>query len=182
MRPQIHCSSTLLSDFLLCLLQGERSNLVLLEELVASLSGGITVNFKKMLPKHERLPACKTFPSPTSTLTYWRKELHPLDSYRSTDGLPEITDIAIIGGGMTGISTAYNILKEHENQGTEPPTITVLEARQLCSGATGRNGGHLKLPLYAGTAGPRPGDSHLRRTAALRIHDVAVGLQRVLFL
>jgi len=27
------------------------------------------------------------------------------------------------------------------------PSITILEARQLCSGATGRNGGHLKLAV-----------------------------------
>lgn len=101
-----------------------------------------------MLPKHQRLSAEKTFPSPKSTLPYWRKELHPLDSYRSTECLPSTTDIAIIGAGMTGISTAYHILKLHESQGTKPPSITVLEARQLCSGATGRNGGHLKLPPF----------------------------------
>lgn len=103
---------------------------------------------EKMLPKHERLPAKKTFPSLTSTLPYWRKDLYPLDSYRSTDQPPKTTDIAIIGGGMTGVSTAYHILEAHKAQCTKPPSITVLEARQLCSGATGRNGGHLNLPPF----------------------------------
>lgn len=47
---------------------------------------------------------------------------------------------------MSGVSTAHHIIeasKKHANQ----PSITILEARQLCSGATGRNGGHLKLAV-----------------------------------
>ncbi|KAK6381295.1 hypothetical protein LTS17_004352 [Exophiala oligosperma] len=86
------------------------------------------------------------FPSPTSTTPYWRTELHPLDTYRSTDELPETSDIVIIGAGMTGISIAYHLLLDIPPEAA--PSITILEARQVCSGATGRNGGHLKLASW----------------------------------
>ncbi len=45
-------------------------------------------------------------------------------------------DIAIIGGGFTGISAAYHLSKRHPEL-----RITLLEARQLANGASGRNGG-----------------------------------------
>jgi glycine/D-amino acid oxidase-like deaminating enzyme len=43
------------------------------------------------------------------------------------------------------------------------PSITILEARAACSGATGRNGGHLRpdfyghIPKYIERSGPRAG-------------------------
>jgi len=48
---------------------------------------------------------------------------------------------------MSGVASAYHILKSHKVLHPEapPPTIVLLEARQICSGATGRNGGHAKL-------------------------------------
>lgn len=92
-----------------------------------------------MSPIH--LPASKTFPHPTSTIPFWRTEPSPLDTYRSTPDLPSEVDIAIIGSGMSGVSIAYHLLKSS----SPPGSILLLEARQLCSGATGRNGGHTKL-------------------------------------
>ncbi|KIW21042.1 hypothetical protein PV08_01621 [Exophiala spinifera] len=92
------------------------------------------------------LPAHETFPNPTSTVPCWRTELHPLDNYRSTEELPSTSDIVIIGAGMTGISIAYHLLQETSPESA--PSITILEARQVCSGATGRNGGHLKLASW----------------------------------
>ena len=44
-------------------------------------------------------------------------------------------DVAIIGGGLTGMSCALHLLKAGLN-------VTVFEARGLADGATGRNGGH----------------------------------------
>lgn len=44
----------------------------------------------------------------------------------------------IIGSGITGFSVARTLLANSSNI-----RITVLEARTICSGATGRNGGHL---------------------------------------
>jgi hypothetical protein len=49
---------------------------------------------------------------------------------------------------MTGISTAYHLLQERPEL-----RVTVLEARSLTSGATGRNGGHCKEVPYVEYAG-----------------------------
>jgi gamma-glutamylputrescine oxidase len=45
-------------------------------------------------------------------------------------------DIAIVGGGFTGTSTAYHLARRFPEK-----SIVLLEARQLASGASGRNGG-----------------------------------------
>lgn len=79
-------------------------------------------------------------PVPNSTLPFWRTELHPLDDHRSTPDLPEKVDIVVIGAGYAGSSVVYHILKQCKDKGTSPPSIAILEAREACSGATGRNG------------------------------------------
>jgi hypothetical protein len=76
-------------------------------------------------------------PVPTYTIPYWRTELHPIDSYRSSESLPTQCDIAIIGAGMAGVTTAYHLCKQMKGR---EPSIVMLEAREVCSGATGRNG------------------------------------------
>jgi gamma-glutamylputrescine oxidase len=45
-------------------------------------------------------------------------------------------DIAIVGGGFTGVSAAYRLKQRFPNAG-----IALLEAKQLGNGASGRNGG-----------------------------------------
>jgi hypothetical protein len=82
-------------------------------------------------------PQEQMLPVDNATVPYWRTELHALDEHRTTEELPTECDIAIIGAGMTGVSTAYHISKL---AGDKPPSVVILEARQLCSGATGRNG------------------------------------------
>lgn len=79
-------------------------------------------------------------PVSNSTESFWRTELHPLDSHRSTPTLPEQVDVAVVGAGYAGASIVYNILKKCKDQGISPPSIVILEAREACSGATGRNG------------------------------------------
>lgn len=44
-------------------------------------------------------------PVANPTSSYWRSELHHLDSFRSTPELPETTDIVVIGAGIAGVST-----------------------------------------------------------------------------
>lgn len=77
-------------------------------------------------------------PVPNPTASAWQSVLHELANYQSST-LPSRTSIAIIGSGITGISTAYHLLQESPHL-----NVTVLEARSLTSGATGRNGGHSK--------------------------------------
>ncbi|KAL4794091.1 FAD dependent oxidoreductase [Aspergillus venezuelensis] len=88
----------------------------------------------------------KPFPVANSITPFWRTEPDVLDSHRSTKDLPETSDIIIIGAGYAGASTTYHILDQADP--SSRPSITILEARQVCSGATGRNGGHLKPDVY----------------------------------
>ena len=82
----------------------------------------------------------KPYPQPAagfeSHIPFWRTSPHELDAHRSTPDLPSECDILIIGGGYSGASVAYHIFQGNET----PPNTVLLEARQLCSGATGRNG------------------------------------------
>ncbi|KAI1311505.1 FAD dependent oxidoreductase [Xylaria venustula] len=89
------------------------------------------------------------FPVPHATVPFWRTELHELDSHRSTPELPEKQDIVIIGAGFAGAALAHYLLKDTS---TDKLRITILEAREACSGATGRNGGHLRPDIFNGAA------------------------------
>ncbi|KAF2799376.1 FAD dependent oxidoreductase [Melanomma pulvis-pyrius CBS 109.77] len=80
-------------------------------------------------------------PVPDPITSYWLSEPHDLSNFRSTPKLPTECDIVIIGSGMAGITVAYHLLQDNES----PPHIVIVEARQLCSGATARNGGHAKI-------------------------------------
>lgn len=77
-------------------------------------------------------------PRPKPTAPYWQDLKHSLGDHKSQE-LRKDTDVAIIGSGVTGTSLAYHLLNDKDFDGT----ITVLDARSLCSGATGRNGGNL---------------------------------------
>lgn len=83
-------------------------------------------------------------------VSFWRSNPHVLDDHRSTPDLPQETDVLIIGAGYAGASTAHHILEQ--SGPSSQPTILILESRQACSGATGRNGGHLKPDPYNGVA------------------------------
>ncbi|KAL3446356.1 FAD dependent oxidoreductase [Aspergillus insuetus] len=79
-----------------------------------------------------------------ATTPFWRTELHELDSHRTTPDLPSDCDIVIIGAGFAGAALAYYLCDENPS----PPSVVILEAREACSGATGRNGGHMKPDVY----------------------------------
>lgn len=83
-------------------------------------------------------------PVANPTKSFWHSEPSDIHDYRSTPDLPIETDIVIVGSGYAGTTTAYYLLKDNP----EPPKILMLEARSVCSGATGRNGGHLKPDTY----------------------------------
>ncbi|KAJ5114145.1 hypothetical protein N7456_002679 [Penicillium angulare] len=87
------------------------------------------------------------FPAHNPLTSYWLKDPHPLASFRSSENVPDECDIAIIGTGLAGVATAYHILSDPDISAIKP-NIVLLEARKACSGATGRNGGHLKLATW----------------------------------
>lgn len=79
------------------------------------------------------------FPIDHGMTSFWRSEPHPFDNHRSTDVLPDESDVVIIGAGFAGAATAYHCLQRSKALSRDL-SVVVLEARQACSGATGRNG------------------------------------------
>ncbi|KAJ3287261.1 hypothetical protein HK104_008704 [Borealophlyctis nickersoniae] len=76
------------------------------------------------------------------TQSYWLRD-NPYENFRSTPDLPSRSDIVIIGAGISGLSLAYHLLTLGCTK-----QITILDARGVGGGATGRNGGHLTPLTY----------------------------------
>lgn len=78
-------------------------------------------------------------PSLNPTKSYWQtSHPNPIADHRSTSSLPGKATVVIVGTGICGVFAAHELL----SQSTDIDVL-VLEARTVCSGATGRNGGHL---------------------------------------
>ena len=76
--------------------------------------------------------------------SYWHDQKSPLANINyGQDDSHEPYDFVVIGSGISGTMIAYNLLKKYPNN-----RIMMLEAREICSGATGRNGGHTKAASY----------------------------------
>lgn len=100
-------------------------------------SNEILIAFAQQVRDCISLPA--GLPSENSTSSAW--QYPPADVAKAQSStLPPVTDVAIIGSGITGTSVAHTMLNHPSAAGLR---ITILEARDACSGATGRNGGHL---------------------------------------
>jgi hypothetical protein len=99
-------------------------------------------------PLLKRLDSAPGLPCEKPTRSYWQDDppFPELTDIRS-DELPSQADVVIIGSGITGASVARTLLEEVSRKGRQI-SIVVLEARQLVSGATGRNGGHIKASAY----------------------------------
>lgn len=71
-------------------------------------------------------------PSQQSTLSYWLREpSKALLGHRSTEDLPSYTDVVVVGSGIAGSFGARELVQGGKN-------VLMLEAREACSGATGR--------------------------------------------
>ncbi|KAL5606548.1 hypothetical protein BROUX41_002951 [Berkeleyomyces rouxiae] len=104
----------------------------------------------------QRAAAPVSLPVQDPLPSYWVREA--CDAY-SNEALPDTADVVIIGSGISGAMIAWYLL--HESKG-EPHSILMLEARDVCSGATGRNGGHTKSALYCGYSGSGDEDETLK--------------------
>ncbi|KAI0156574.1 FAD dependent oxidoreductase [Xylariaceae sp. FL1272] len=116
----------------------------------------------------KRANASPGLPVSNSTEPYWLEDPpYPDLVNRQSKTLPQTADIVIIGSGITGAAVARSILydaarksrgeglgdgdkpspsstEDEKSTNSDLPQIVVLDARSLCSGATGRNGGHIK--------------------------------------
>ena len=85
----------------------------------------------------------KPVAGPTASL--WQEPPSALAQHKSPS-LPEEVDVLIIGSGITACSIAYHLF--HRSDDRPQPTVAIIEARELCSGATGRNAGMIKVVPY----------------------------------
>lgn len=90
-------------------------------------------------------------PAPNSSLAYWAIPPAPISQHNGDPRIliPEYADVVIIGSGITGTSFARAILDWSKLYGPDLLKVVMLEARDTCSGATGRNGGHIAPILYS---------------------------------
>lgn len=89
----------------------------------------------------ERIAKDPGLPVRNPTTAVWQTPAHPLANHQSPV-LPDHADIVVVGSGITACSFVRSLFALSE--GDKKPTVVVLEARTLCSGASGRNGGHLR--------------------------------------
>jgi hypothetical protein len=72
-------------------------------------------------------PVSGFLPVDNPTDPFWLTELHELHNHRSTESLPESSDVVIIGAGYAGVSTAYNLVKGEAIQDGSKLSVTILE-------------------------------------------------------
>lgn len=100
------------------------------------------------------MPQFKFKKTPTlaanSTKSFWRHNVGGIDQHRTTETLPLEADIVIVGAGYSGASTAHHLIETSLQHGKPAPSIVILEAREACSGATGRNGEYQGLERLNG--------------------------------
>jgi hypothetical protein len=90
----------------------------------------------------KRIRSSPGLPISNPSISYWSIPPSPISRHGTDPGsvLPEYADVVIIGSGITGTSFARTLLDhnaDHGNQG-QPLQVVMLEARDTCSGATGR--------------------------------------------
>ncbi|GFP58500.1 hypothetical protein TASIC1_0010031100 [Trichoderma asperellum] len=110
----------------------------------------------------QRVHAGPFSPVENPTVSYWMQNPPFPEIGDIQDDLPAEADVVIIGSGITGAAAAKTVLElssaaAASSSPAKAPQVVVLEARQLCSGATARNGGHIKCA-------PHEEFARLRRT------------------
>lgn len=103
-----------------------------------------------------RMRAAPGYPPAKPTLSQWQDNppFPELVNIQTPGGPPPTADIVIIGSGISGVAIARTVLRELRRKGEDLTAagggrrVVVLEARELCSGATGRNGGHIKASAH----------------------------------
>ena len=84
----------------------------------------------------ERANVTPGLPRSQPTVSYWQDPPDPeIADYQSAQTLPQYVDYAIVGSGISGTMIAWGLLDQ-----LPAKQVAIFEARQACSGATGRNG------------------------------------------
>ncbi|EGN99775.1 hypothetical protein SERLA73DRAFT_179977 [Serpula lacrymans var. lacrymans S7.3] len=138
---------------------------------------------QSLLSAPPTIPLCPArLPSTNPTASFWldsAPDVNPLAREGSEGPLTTDADICIIGSGITGVGTAYHLaeaVQYLEFAGYHGPLkIVILEARDFCSGATGRNGGHLTPVAFRNfhNVAAQYGTDEAIRSVALEEHTAA---------
>ncbi|CAA7262096.1 unnamed protein product [Cyclocybe aegerita] len=108
----------------------------------------------------KRISQSPGIPRLNASVPFWTIPNAPIARHGEDKELPTYADVIIIGSGISGTSIAQALLEhdakeagsdsESESCELAPPPlkIVMLEARDACSGATGRNGGHACPNVY----------------------------------
>ncbi|WYZ43388.1 hypothetical protein EsH8_VI_001087 [Colletotrichum jinshuiense] len=79
---------------------------------------------------------------PASSQSYWiRNFAIDLDAQYQSVSIPEEVDVVIVGSGITGATVVHQLAQKRPDL-----RVALFEARGICTGATGRNGGHICRP------------------------------------
>ncbi|KAK9484500.1 FAD dependent oxidoreductase [Lipomyces starkeyi] len=89
------------------------------------------------------MPSKPALTPSSSRISMWLDPPTKFSMFRTTSELPATADIAIIGSGFSGASVAYHALKAYPAL-----SIVMLEGGDVCEGAFGGNGGHLRPDFY----------------------------------
>jgi hypothetical protein len=86
-----------------------------------------------------RISRSPGFPVENSTKSYWMEPPSKIARHQSTFNEENLVfDVAILGSGISGLSVARTLLEDKEHGEKDGFRILMLEAREACSGATGR--------------------------------------------
>lgn len=89
---------------------------------------------------YESLIKDPSLPVANPTTSYWQTPPHKKLLGIQSAELPSQCEIAVIGSGVSACSTVRELFARGF-----AGRIVVLEAREICSGATGRNGGRIHV-------------------------------------
>ncbi|KAL7943754.1 FAD dependent oxidoreductase domain-containing protein [Trichoderma barbatum] len=160
---------------------------------ISHLRGGITTvtsiihNISALNTKYQallqRIHAGPFTPVASPTESYWMRDAPFPDLGDGIADVPEVADVVVVGSGITGAAAVRTICELSSPSDDEGdfgkggvPRIVVLEARALCSGATARNGGHIKCAPHSEFARLRKslGEERARKIVRLQMRHLEV--------
>ncbi|KAI1425863.1 FAD dependent oxidoreductase [Xylaria sp. FL1777] len=101
----------------------------------------IKISMAAFLPEDEASRRAE-LPTPNSTHSYWHRDpSKTLLNHHTTEELPSTADVVVIGSGISGTFAARELVAGGRS-------VVMLEAREACWGATGRNGGHCQPTVW----------------------------------
>ncbi|KAI3336150.1 FAD dependent oxidoreductase [Ustulina deusta] len=107
----------------------------------------INISMSSALPPVDQASSRRSgLPTPNSTHSYWHRDpSKTLLNHHTTEDLPSTADVVVIGSGISGTFAARELVAGGRS-------VVMLEAREACWGATGRNGGHCQPAVWDSVA------------------------------